>query len=181
MARVIALLRGVNVGGHNKIKMETLRALCDSLGCTNTQTYVQSGNVVFSTSKRNLSSLSSEIESAIESELGFRPSVMLRIASELREVVARNPFPAEAATDPAHLAVFFLSDPITAAAQAGIKALPPHPERIHLGGREFYVYFPNGLGTSKLPALIDRALKAPATARNWNTVTKLLEIADSVG
>jgi len=181
MARLIALLRGVNVGGHNKIKMETLRALCDSLGCSNTQTYVQSGNVVFSTTKRNLAALSTEIESAIESELGFRPNVILRTCPELRDVVAGNPFPAEAVADPSHLAVFFLSAPVTLEAQARIKALPPHPERLHVSGREIYIYFPAGFGNSKLPALLERALKSPATARNWNTVTKLVETAESVG
>jgi uncharacterized protein (DUF1697 family) len=181
MARVIALLRGVNVGGHNKIKMEALRALCDSLGCSNTQTYVQSGNVVFSTTKRNLATLSAEIEDAIQSSVGFRPNVILRTSSELRDIAAGNPFPAEAAADPSHLAVFFLSAPVTPAAQAGIKALPPHPEKLHVSGREIYIYFPDGFGNSKLPTLLDRALKSAATARNWNTVTKLLEIAVSVG
>jgi len=180
MARVIALLRGVNVGGRNKIKMEALRAICGSLGCTNTQTYVQSGNVVFDTTKENLSSLSVEIESAIGSGLGFRPSVMLRTAAELRAIVSRNPFPTQAQTDPGHLVVFFLDGPPSPEARERVLALKPDPEQLRLMDREIYAYFPVDIGHSKLPALIDRALKLPATARNWNTVTRLLELAGPV-
>jgi len=92
MPIVISMLRGVNVGGHNKIKMDALRALYESLGLRDPQTYVQSGNVIFRTEERDLVRLARRIENAIERRFGFRPHVIVRTASELRDVIARNPF-----------------------------------------------------------------------------------------
>src|ERR1039458_3254224 len=92
MPVVISMLRGVNVGGHNKIKMDALRELCASLKLRDPQTYVQSGNVVFRSDDRDLVPLGRRIEQAIERKFGFRPAVILRTAAELRDVIARNPF-----------------------------------------------------------------------------------------
>ena len=92
MPAVIGFLRGVNVVGNNKIKMEELRALCESMGLLNAQTYIQSGNVVFRMKGRSVASLAARIEKAIEMQFGFRPHVMLRTAEELRDVITRNPF-----------------------------------------------------------------------------------------
>jgi uncharacterized protein (DUF1697 family) len=92
MPVVICLLRGVNLGGHSKIKMDMLRTLCESLGLENPQTYIQSGNVVFKTKQRNLKQLAGKIEEAIEGKVGFRPDVILRTVAELAETLAKNPF-----------------------------------------------------------------------------------------
>src|ERR1035438_5456229 len=92
MAVITTMLRGVDVGAHNRIKMDALRALYESLGLRDPQTYVQSGNVVFSTDKRDLVALAKRIEDAIERGFGFRPPVILRTSCELRDVIARNPF-----------------------------------------------------------------------------------------
>src|SRR5580704_18649385 len=103
MPAMVCMLRGVNVGGHNKIKMDELRCLCESLGLRNPQTYVQSGNVVFTTGERNLARLAARIETAIEQKLGFRPSVVLRTTAELRDVIARNPFAGRRDIEPGRL------------------------------------------------------------------------------
>ena len=108
MTAVVALLRGVNVGGHNKIGMDALREICAALNVRNPQTYIQSGNVVFGTAERNLIQLARCIEDGIEKRFGFRPHVILRTCSEMREVIARNPFATRLGLEPAKLAVFFL-------------------------------------------------------------------------
>ena len=101
MPVVIAMLRGVNVGGHNKIKMEALRALCTRLKLRDACTYVQSGNVIFRTEERDLTLLTKRLQNAIERDFGFRPDVVLRTAAELRDVIARNPkVPHSRANDP---------------------------------------------------------------------------------
>jgi uncharacterized protein (DUF1697 family) len=113
VSAVICLLRGVNVVGNNKIKMEELRNLCETNGLLNVTTYVQSGNVVFRVKGRGVATLASRIEKAIEAKCGFQPHVMLRTIEELRDVVARNPFAKRANIDPSKLLVYFLkSDPL---------------------------------------------------------------------
>src|ERR1700684_1843356 len=110
MTSVVSLLRGVNVGGHNMIKMEALRALHESIGLRDVRSYVQSGNVVFRTERKELAPLAQKIEDAIESKFGFRPPVVLRTAAELREVVAKNPFAKRSGIEPGKLLVSFLFD-----------------------------------------------------------------------
>src|SRR5215472_10120780 len=109
MPVVISLLRGVNLGGRNKVKMEALRGLYESLGMQNVQTHIQSGNVVFRTKERDLARLSRLIEGGIEKKFGFRTDVILRTPAELREVIARNPFAQRPAVDPSRLLVTFLA------------------------------------------------------------------------
>jgi uncharacterized protein (DUF1697 family) len=181
MAVVISMLRGVNVGGHHKIKMDALRALYESLGLRDAQTYVQSGNVVFRTEARDLVLLSKRLENAIERSFGFRPEVILRTSSELRDAIARNPFATRPGIDPSKLLVVFLAhDP---GQKAGDNVLKPEagPEELWIDGRELYIYFPNGIGRSKLPwVATEKTLKTPGTGRNWNTVRKLLETAEKL-
>jgi uncharacterized protein (DUF1697 family) len=181
MTAIVCLLRGVNVGGHNKIKMDELRGLCESLGLRDPQTYVQSGNVVFAASERNLARLAARIESALEQKFGFRSSVVLRTAAELRDVIARNPFAARRDIDPRKLLVTFLATDPGAEARAAVLRLECHPEELHATGRELYIYFPNGMGRPKLKwPHVDKALKTAWTGRNWNTVTELLEMAEKL-
>lgn len=181
MPAAICMLRGVNVGGHNSIKMESLRRMCESLGLRGAQTYVQSGNVVFKTTARDLSQLAKRIETKIEQTYGFRPTVIIRSTSELREVIGKNPFASRSGIEPSRLLVTFLAThpaPEVRDKMLGIKA---DPEELRIVGREVYAYFPNGIGRAKLsPALIERTLKTPGTGRNWNTVTKLLEMAEKL-
>ena len=181
MTVVIGLLRGVNVGGHNKISMEDLRAICVSLRHRTPTTYIQSGSVVFGTAETDMAKLANRLESAIEKRLGFRPTVMLRTVADMREVVARNPFAGRAGFEPAKLYVFFLPDAPSAEVLTKLATINVGPEKIRPLGREIHIYFPDGMGQSKLPPVLDRTLKMPATARNWNTVNKLLEIAEGHG
>ena len=179
MPVIISLLRGVNVTGHNQIKMDVLRALYESLKFTGCQTYINSGNVVFCTGERNLTTLPERIEKAIERKFGFRPSVIHRTADELRDIIARNPFAKRRNIEPGKLLVGFLAREAGPEACAKLRAINTGPEEVHFTPRELYIYFPNGVGRADLPwSTIDRAVKVPMTGRNWNTVTKLLAIAE---
>ncbi len=180
MTTIIALLRGVNVTGNHMIKMADLRALCESLGHCNVQTYVQSGNVVFQTSERDHARLGAKIEAAIEKTHGFRPDVVLRTVPEMREVIAKNPFAKREDIEPGKLIITFLATEPTAESRAALSSLKPDPEELRASGREVYVHFPDGMGRSKFVPVLGRALKGKGTARNWNTVTKLLEMAETL-
>ena len=182
MPVLISLLRGVNVTGNNKIPMEALRQLCESLGLKGAQTYIQSGNVVFRTNAKDLAALARRIEDAIEKKFGCRPGVTLRTTAELKEVIARNPFARRREIEPGKLQVhFFLSAEPSAEMRSQILRLKAgHAEEIVLGGREMYIYFPDGQGRSKLWPALGRTLKKSATGRNWNTVNKLREMAESL-
>ena len=173
----ISMLRGVNVGGHNLIKMDALRELYTSLKLENPQSYVQSGNVAFCTKKTDETALARTIQSAIEKMFGFRPEIILRSGPELRSVIATNPFAKRANIETNKLNVGFLLTQPSAETSKKLESLPNMPEEVHLVGRVLYIYFPEGMGRSKLPPLLDRLLKIPVTFRNWNSVTKLMEIA----
>jgi uncharacterized protein (DUF1697 family) len=180
MQAIIAMLRGVNVGPHNRISMQELRTLCGSLQLQNAQTYVQSGNVVFTSNERNLSALAKRIEDAFERTFGFRARVILRSAAEMQTVIAKNPFAKRKEIDPRKLLVTFLSEELSPEARKQLEEAKAGPEEIRAQARELYVYFPNGMGRSKLPAVMDRVLRKTGTARNWNSVTKLLEMAEGI-
>ncbi len=173
------MLRGVNVGGHNKIKMDALRALYESLKLRDPQTYAQSGNVIFRTDERDLARLTQRVEKGIERSFGFRPAVIVRTASELRDVIARNPFAKRRGIDPSRLLVTFLASDPGAEARDQVRRMKADPEELWIEGRELYIYFPNGMARPKLSwAALEKTLKTPGTGRNWNTVTKMLEIAE---
>ncbi|HTR37605.1 MAG TPA: DUF1697 domain-containing protein [Bryobacteraceae bacterium] len=179
MPAIVSMLRGVNVGPHRRIKMDALRALYQSLKLRDPQTYIQSGNVVFCTGECDLALLTTRIENAIERKFGFRVAIMLRTISELQAVVARNPFADRPGVEPGKLLITFLASHPAPEARAQVLKMKTDPEELFLEGRELYIYFPNGMGRSKLSmAAIERALKTPGTGRNWNSVTKLLEMAE---
>jgi uncharacterized protein (DUF1697 family) len=181
MPVLIAMLRGVNVGGHNKIKMDALRALCESLKFRGAQTYVQSGNVVFRTDKRDINQVAAALEKTIEETVGFRPSVIVRTTAEMRSVIARNPFAARADMEPSKFLVTFLAAEPSPEARDKVLAIKADPEELCISGREIYIYFPNGMARPKLSFVaVEKALKIPGTGRNWNTVRKLLEIAEGM-
>ncbi len=181
MKVIVSLLRGVNLGPHHRIKMEDLRTLYLSLGLRDVQSYVQSGNVVFRTNERSLAPLAKRIEDVIEKRYGFHADVILRTTADLRAVVARNPFAKRREIEPSKLLVTFLSQHLPKEVCAQILAVKPNSEELHLDGRELYVYFPDGLGRSKLFAtLFGKLLKKEGTGRNWNTVTQLLKMAETL-
>ncbi len=159
MPVLISMLRAVNLPNHNKIKMETLRTLYSSLKFDNPQTYLQSGNVIFKTGERKLDVVAKRIQSGIEKKFACRTDIILRTTAALRGVVAKNPFAKRSNIEPSKLLVAFLAgDP-----------------------RELYIYFPDGVGKSKLPwPRIYKILNTPGTGRNWNSVTKMLEMAEDL-
>jgi uncharacterized protein (DUF1697 family) len=177
----IAMLRAVNVGGHNLIKMQELRTLCAALKLRDAQTYVQSGNIVFRTDERDLPALTKKIENGIARKFGFRPVVVLRTVAQMRDVIARNPFAKRGGIEPSRLLVTFLSGQPSAEAREKVRAMKTEPEEVWVDAREVYIYFPNGMARPKLswPA-IERVLQVIGTGRNWNSVTKLLEMAEKL-
>jgi uncharacterized protein (DUF1697 family) len=177
MPVLISLLRGVNVGGKHMVPMAALRESYAALGMTGIATFLQSGNVVFR-APRVLAP--KRFEDAIEERFGFRVPVILRTAAEMRDVVARNPFPND--TDPAKLLVVFLAaDPGEEGRRRAVEVAVPVPEDLRVSGRELFIHFVNGLARPKLStAALDRALGAPGTGRNWNTVRKLAEMATAL-
>jgi len=180
MPAIVSLLRGVNLG-KRRMKMEDLRALYVSLGLRDAQTYVQSGNVVFTTRERNPLRLAAKIEDAIEKGFGFHADVVLRTTSEMRSLMAASPFAGRKEIDPGKLLVVFLgSDPGVEARGAVVK-IDCAPDELHAVGRELYIYFPNGQGRSQLKwPLVEKALKTTWTGRNWKTVSSLLAMAEAL-
>jgi len=176
----LALIRGINVGATRALPMQLLRDCCESTGLENPQTYIQSGNVVFSTPAAALKGVARRLEDAIESCRPFRPSVIIRTHAELAAAIAANPFPARAAAEPSKLLIMFLQSAPPATTTAALAQLKRTDEQLHLHGRELYIDFPHGAGKSKLNmAALEKALTVPATARNWNTVNKLLAIMEA--
>jgi uncharacterized protein (DUF1697 family) len=181
MAVIIAMLRGVNVGGHNKIKMEELRGLCKTLKLRDACTYVQSGNLIFRTDERDLELLTKRLQNAIERKFGFRPDVVLRTAAEMREVIGRNPFAKRHGIEPNRLLVTFLASEPDAEAREKAARVETAPEELRMDRREVYIHFPNGMARPKVSwPTIERILKTSGTGRNWNSVTKMLEIAEQL-
>jgi len=175
------MLRGVNVGPHNRIKMEALRALHESLQFEQCCTYVQSGNVIFRAKETNPALLAKKIQIAFEKTFGFRSDVVLRTATEMRSAISASPFARRSDVEPGKLLITFLAAEPSSDKQAVLDTLMDYPEELHLKGRELYIYFPNGAGKSKLPwSNLGKLLGTPGTARNWNSVTRMLEMAEGL-
>lgn len=181
MAVIVGMLRGVNVGGHNQIKMDALRALCTSLKLRSAQTYVQSGNVLFATDERDLPKLAKRLETAIAAEFNIKTDVILRTASELEDAIARNPFASRRGMEPSKLLVVFLSTTPSAEARDKVRKLKIEHDEVRMDGREVFIYFPNGMGRPQISWMtIVSALGTTGTGRNWNTVNKLFEMAQKL-
>ncbi len=178
MPTYIALLRGINVGGNVIVPMSDLLELVTELGFEDAKTLLQSGNLVFRAAAKSAPALERQLEAATEKRFGRPITYMVRRSRQWGDVVARNPFPDEAARDPAHLVATFLKDAPAATTEATLRAAIEGPETIHLDGDHLYVYYPAGMGRSQLTnKLIEDKLCTRATARNWNTVLKLAALA----
>lgn len=177
MTVFVALLRAVNVGGTGILRMAELKAICEELGFGDVQTLLQSGNVVF-TAKGKAAAIEKSLADAIDKAHGFRPAVMVRTAAEMAAVVEANPFPKEAKADPRFVVVVFTAGAPATGAAARIAAVKVVRERLRPIGRELFIHFPDGQGRSVVTnSALEKALGVPATARNWNTVAKLLALA----
>src|SRR5262245_7364759 len=174
MSMYVALLRGINVGGHNTVTMSALRDLFDKLGFSKVTSLLQSGNLVFKSDQRTGAALERLLESETAERLEVSADYIVRSADEWEKVMARNPFPKQAKSDPSHLVVVFLKTAPSAKSVAALRAAIEGPETIHCKGKELFAVYPAGIGRSKLTGkLIESKLGVRGTARNWNTVLKL--------
>jgi len=167
----IALFRGINVGGNNIIKMAELKALFGELGFVDPQTYVQSGNVVFRAPEAGNDTLATTIEEAVKARFGLAPHVIVRGAAEWSEIIAANPFPDF--NLPKNLHAYILDAEPTAAMIDDLAGRERLAGDYAIDGGVLYLHTPEGLLKSNLPVLIERSLRVPMTARNWNTVLAL--------
>jgi uncharacterized protein (DUF1697 family) len=178
MGAYVALLRGINVGPKKRIKMEPLRTLVEELGFMDVRTLVNSGNVVF-TGEGETGTIARRIELALHDEHALEVDVVVRTAAEMAVVVAANPFPEIAAT-PKLLHVSFLAVPLPEETRQRLDDLETGEDRLVVCDREVYLHAPHGLsGASSAIQSLDRKLSVVSTSRNWNTVTRLAEMAGS--
>lgn len=175
----VALLRGINVGGKNKLPMKDLRGLFEELGCTDVVTYIQSGNVVYAAPAALAKRIPEAAAEAIAGEFGLAVPVVTRSAAELHRVAERNPF-LDSGADPATLHVAFLAGKPAARRMAALDPGRSPPDEYLVQGSEIYLRCPNGVARSKLTnAYFDTALATTSTARNWRTVLKLVELTSA--
>jgi len=172
----IGLVRGINVGGAHMLPMKDLTRLFEQLGCVDVKTYIQSGNVVFRTADADTGRLAKRVTAAVAKARGFEPLLLVLTRNELERAAAGNPFP-EAVDNPQSVHLFFLAEPAKNADLKSLNALKSATERFVLKDRVLYLHTPDGLGSSKLAARAAGLLGVVATARNWRTVTTLLEMA----
>lgn len=179
MAVYISLIRGINVGGNNIVKMQELKALFEDLGFRNARTYIQSGNVVFEAGEEGSGeSIRQTIEDGFRAAFGFSASVIVRSAGELASVIAGNPFELAAAEDFKRLYVFFLSGEPDKEALERLAPYENGEDIIRVAGRDMYILFHTKISDSPLSRLsLDKLLGLSVTSRNWNTVTKLAAMA----
>ena len=177
MKTFIGLLRGINVGGHNKIPMSDLRSLCVEIGWSNVQTYIQSGNLVFSAAGKP-ASLEAGLGRAIESHFGFSICTIVRSAADWPAYIKTNPFLDACKTEPHHVLLCLSRSAPKADAIDNLQERASKGERIAQIGNALWIHFADGVARSKLsPSVLDRFAGSPVTARNWLTVLKLGEMA----
>ncbi|MCC6321195.1 MAG: DUF1697 domain-containing protein [Phycisphaerales bacterium] len=182
MPTAIALIRGINVGGKNILPMASLRVLCERIGFEDVRTHIQSGNVVFRVGTREVAAAAARLEQIIEADRGFRPRVVVRSIEEWARAIEANPFAARRGVEPGRMLIMFLDGKPTPAAARSLAGVKRVSEELELIGREVHLYFPDGVGKSKLSlAAVEKALGAAGTARNWNTIVKLREMAEQLG
>ena len=179
-ASYVALLRGINVGGKNKLPMAALSAMFVEAGCGDVKTLIQSGNVVFSAPPALASTIAAQVTQAIADGFGLAIPLVIRTAEDLAAVSRDNPF-LQAGEDPEKLHVGFLADTPAEAAIASLDPARSAPDRFLVRGREVYLHLPNGVARSKLTnAYFDGRLQTVTTIRNWRTVLALVEMCCAV-
>lgn len=178
MTTFVSLFRGINVGGQRIVPMKDLKELYDSLDFTDVVTYIQSGNVVCNSDDRDMVQVSQRIEASFAAKFGFHSNVIVRTAAELMATIERNPFQDQPEKISKFLLVLFLAAQPASTALEDIHQAYTGPEELHLAGRELFIYYPDGMGRSKLShTLLEKKLKIAATGRNWNTVLQLQKLA----
>ena len=177
MTSYVALLRGVNLGGHKMVAMAELRAMLELLGFSDVKTLLQSGNAVFRGPAKPPARLEQQLEAAMPQHFGMSCDYHVRTAAELRDVMDASPMKAEAKRDPSRMIVAFYKAPLDTAAVKAAQAAIDGPEIVRVDGRHLYMYYPDGQGSSRAGAVVGKILKVNGTARNWNTLLKLAALA----
>jgi uncharacterized protein (DUF1697 family) len=173
----VALLRAVNVGGHNTVAMSQLRHWLETMGMGRPHTVLQSGNAIFDTALRSSARLESTLESRARRDLGLATTFIIRTADEWEDLHGRNPFPQEAVDDPGHLVVVCLKASPSSRQVAALRSATTGRETMASHGRDLYVAYRDGIGRSRLTTtLIERTLGTPATGRNWKTVLRIRQV-----
>jgi len=176
---VVSLLRGINVGGHNKIRMADLRDLYIALGMRNPRTILQSGNVVFACEEGKLARAKGRIEAGIQEHFGLDVQVILRSSAEFRAVIDKRPFSDLQLEEPRKAAIVFLTAVVDGTAVEQLRENNPGREAIVGADRELFVYYTDGMARSKLDnKRMERALGVGTTMRNWNTCQRILKLLD---
>lgn len=176
MHTYVALFRGINVGGRNRLPMKDLVAILEAMGFDDVRTYIQSGNVVLQSARKCSAKTARDISANVLEAHGFRPELLLLEASDLKQAIAANPFDAK---DGKSLHFFFLDSAPVAPDLEALSRVKAKSERFRLEGAVLYLLAPDGIGRSKLAARVERSLGTCATGRNWNTVRKLLEMVEA--
>ena len=176
MNTYIGLLRGINVGGNNKLPMKELVTVLEELGLQQVKTYIQSGNVIFQSDRTDKAELSAEISSAISRSHGFAPAILLFEIDQLQAAMRANPFP-EGESAPKSLHLFFMDPAPQDPDLDALQALKAESERFVLIDKVLYLHAPEGIGRSKLAEKFGRGWRVNITARNWRTVCKIMEMA----
>ncbi|MGK0190052.1 MAG: hypothetical protein ACI9R3_005872 [Verrucomicrobiales bacterium] len=172
----VALLRGINVGGKNRIPMKELAPLCAALGWKSVETYLQTGNVIF-TSTRAASTLESDLERAIVSHFDFSIPIIVRNAIDFEKCIVESPLKNQAKTDPSRVLLYLAKRPIDNDAHRNLESRSTAGECVFVYHQSLWIHFPSGVGSSKLTsAVIDKAVGSTATGRNWNTASKIREM-----
>lgn len=180
MQTYVSFLRGVNMTGHNTIKMTDLADLYRKLGFKDAETYIQSGNVIFSTSGGSKESeLGLKIEKGILEKFNYLVPVMIRTIKELADLFISNPFLEEPGFDPSKMAVIFLHEEPSDNQLQKVRDVDYPPDKFKITGKEIFTYCPNGFGRTKIYTnFFEKKMRVTGTARNWKTVNTLLDIAE---
>jgi len=182
MSVIICMLRAVNLPGHNQIKMDALRGLCESMGLEGVRSYLQSGNVIFRTKEPSLERLAEKIHKGLERKFKISTDVILRTKAELKSAMDRNPFAERRGIEPSRLLVYFIARDPGREVRERVVAMKSEPEELHVSGRELYIYYPNGMARPKLSwSVLEKALETRGTGRNWNSVRQMFEMAEELG
>ncbi len=179
MQTYISFLRGVNMTGHNSIKMNDLAALCNDIGFIKPETFIQSGNIIFGLEEeKKPEDIASVIETAIKNAFGFDVPAMIRTIPEMKLIVSSNPYLGEADFDPAKMAVIFLHDSLTGSQAEKVANVSYPPDKFEIIRNEIYTFCPNGFGRTKIYTnFFENKMKVTGTARNWKTITTILNMA----
>ncbi|MDD4970231.1 MAG: DUF1697 domain-containing protein [Paludibacter sp.] len=181
MTTYISILRGINVGGHNQIKMDTLRQLYVELGYADVKTYIQSGNVIFRDDSTDPKVLEKSIADKIMNTLGLKVQVLVLTIEDLKNALDNNPYTKDPSRDIAFMHLTFLSDIPDSALVQKIPADEFTPDEFHCSGKTIYLYMPDGYGNTKLNnTFFEKKLKVTATTRNLRTSLEIMRLAEEI-